>query len=84
MNNLPRPGRIVLLAAVVGSCSLNAPALGQWFGEAKLLPSDGTGGDRFGDSIAIDNGVVAVGAFGDGNSSGSAYLFDAATGNQIA
>ena len=54
---------------------------------AKLLPSDGASGNNFGDSIAIDNGVVAVGAFYDddnGFDSGSAYLFNAATGTQIA
>tara|TARA_R110000744_G_C19363452_1_gene561642 strand:+ start:812 stop:2176 length:1365 start_codon:yes stop_codon:yes gene_type:complete len=53
----------------------------------KLLPSDGAANDAFGYSIAIDNGVVAVGAVGDGDngsSSGSAYLFDALTGVQIA
>ncbi len=53
---------------------------------AKLLPSDGAAGDEFGNSIAIDNGIVAVGAwradeYGDG--SGAAYLFDASTGNQL-
>ncbi|NOG55241.1 MAG: hypothetical protein HND57_13110 [Planctomycetes bacterium] len=54
---------------------------------AKLLPSDGATGDKFGHSIAIDNGIVAVGAEGDddnGSYSGSAYLFDASTGAQIA
>ncbi len=54
---------------------------------AKLLPSDGAGGDLFGWSIAIADGVVAVGAQSDddnGTSSGSAYLFNAATGVQIA
>jgi len=52
----------------------------------KLLPSDGAAADRFGYSIDIDNGVVAVGAFGDGDNgfqSGSAYLFDASTGTQL-
>lgn len=53
----------------------------------KLLPNDGTEGDQFGKSIAIDNGIVAVGAWFDdenGFSAGSAYLFDANTGTQIA
>jgi len=53
----------------------------------KLLPDDGAQGDEFGFSVAIDNGVVAVGAVWDdtvhGIDTGSAYLFDAATGNQI-
>ncbi len=54
---------------------------------AKLLPSDGATFDIFGISIAIDNGLVAVGAHGNddnGSSSGSAYVFDALTGAQIA
>jgi FG-GAP repeat protein len=48
----------------------------------KLLPNDGAAGDRFGVSVTIDNGVVAVGAKSDGNNSGSAYLFNANTGTQ--
>ena len=54
---------------------------------AKLLASDGAAVDEFGFSIAIDNGVVAVGAIRDSDNgvwSGSAYLFDASTGTQIA
>jgi len=53
----------------------------------KLLPSDGAAGDLFGGTIAIDNGIVAVGSRGDddnGSGSGSAYLFDATTGMQLA
>ncbi len=53
----------------------------------KLVPSDGAEWDTFGSSIAIDNGVVAVGASGGGDNgsrSGSAYLFDASSGVQIA
>ena len=54
---------------------------------AKLLPSDGAAEDRFGFSIGIDNGFVVVGSPLDddnGDLSGSAYLFDAASGDQIA
>ncbi len=54
---------------------------------AKLFPTDGVSNDNFGSSIAIDNGVVAIGAFYDnsnGFSSGSAYLFNASSGSQIA
>ena len=41
----------------------------------KLLPNDGSAGDSFGRSIAIDDGLVAVGAYWDddnGGNSGSA------------
>ncbi|MFG0305664.1 MAG: GC-type dockerin domain-anchored protein [Phycisphaerales bacterium JB040] len=54
---------------------------------AKLLPGDGAERDRFGYSIGLDAGVVVVGAAYDadnGGASGSAYLFDAATGVQLA
>lgn len=53
----------------------------------KLLPDDGDPGQRFGSSIALADGVVVVGSPLDQDSgpfSGSAYLFDIATGAQIA
>jgi FG-GAP repeat len=53
----------------------------------KLIPSDGATDDDFGFSVAIDQGLIAVGARLDddhGNDSGSVYLFDALTGFQIA
>jgi FG-GAP repeat protein len=46
---------------------------------AKVLPTDGAAGDRFGWSVAIDTGTAVIGAMGDddnGTDSGSAYLFD--------
>lgn len=52
----------------------------------KLLPDDGAALDKFGASVSIFDGVVAVGATGDsdlGANSGSVYVFDAATGTQI-
>ena len=69
------PGSAYLFDASTGEHLLN------------LIPNDGDKWDRFGASIAIDNGVVAVGAPFDsdnGTYSGSAYLFDASTGVQIA
>ena len=53
----------------------------------KLLPDDGAASDRFGWSVAISGATAIVGAFGDndnGDDSGSAYLFDTTTGEQIA
>ncbi|MCA9755783.1 MAG: T9SS type A sorting domain-containing protein [Candidatus Eisenbacteria bacterium] len=53
---------------------------------AKLLPGDGGDGDAFGNSVAIDGGIVAVGAFmedGFAVDGGAVYLFDAATGSQL-
>ena len=54
---------------------------------AKLLSIDGTDHDHFGYSVAISGNTVIVGADGDddnGEGSGSAYLFDATTGAQLA
>lgn len=54
---------------------------------AKLEGLDTTADDRFGYSVAISGNTVVVGAYLDddkGSASGSAYLFDATTGNQTA
>ena len=54
---------------------------------AKLLPDQGAAFDFFGFSVAIGGATAIVGAFGDddnGTESGSAYLFDTATGLQVA
>jgi hypothetical protein len=53
----------------------------------KLLPNDGATNDYFGRSVSISGNVVIVGSPGDDDNhinSGSAYLFDATTGAQLA
>lgn len=81
-----RPG-LLPLAIIALSVFGVLPAAGQTIGEDfKLLASDGAAGDELGNSVAIANGVVAVGAWlsnANGTHSGSAYLFDASTGNQL-
>jgi prepilin-type N-terminal cleavage/methylation domain-containing protein len=50
-----------------------------WTEQAELTASDGAADDRFGDSVAIFDGTVVIGAVSDddaGISSGSAYLFE--------
>ncbi len=67
-----------------GSAYLFDWAAGQQL--AKLLPNDGADGDHFGYSVAISGATAIVCAYGDddnGGNSGSAYLFDATTGEQI-
>jgi len=52
----------------------------------KLTASDADGGDQFGRSVAISGNIAIVGALFDddaGTDSGSAYLFDVTTGNQL-
>jgi hypothetical protein len=54
---------------------------------AKLLPSDGATAAFFGETVSISGGIAIVGAPGDeqnGIDSGAAYLFDTATGAQLA
>ena len=79
-----RPLAVVILSALG---ALTGPALGQVINQDfKVLPNDGESQDRFGHSIDIDNGIMVVGSrFADesGPDSGSAYLFDAASGVQI-
>lgn len=53
---------------------------------AKLVPADGGATHEFGASIAIDGGVLAVGAPGapeDGIATGAVYIFDIDTGAQL-
>ncbi len=76
---------LLAAAAFVLSTAAAQAALGdQLF---KLLPDDGAAHDNFGHSVAISGSTAIVGANRDddnGTNSGSAYLFDATTGTQIA
>ncbi len=52
----------------------------------KLTASDGAPGDRFGGSVAFSGSIAIIGARNDedaGFRSGSAYLFDTTTGQQL-
>jgi len=70
--------------AIIAAVTLSAPALGQVINEnAKLLASDGAAEDQFGVAIAINNGIVAIGAHKHGGWFGAAYLMKASTGEQI-
>lgn len=54
---------------------------------SKLRPADGAAFDSFGISVAVSGNIAIVGSYRDddnGTDSGSAYLFDASTGAQIA
>ncbi len=52
----------------------------------KLIPNDAQAGDLFGRSVEISGNVAIIGSYFDddnGDQSGSAYLFDITTGNQL-
>ncbi len=49
-----------------------------WYIQAKILASDGAGGDRFGSSVAVEGDTLVVGAYwadAPGYQSGAAYVF---------
>lgn len=51
-----------------------------------MIPDDGADSDLFGHSVAIDSGTIIVGAYQANTGlpfAGAAYLFDAATGQQL-
>jgi hypothetical protein len=54
--------------------------------DLKIIASDAAAGDRFGEAVAISGTTAIVGAHRDddaGQDSGSAYLFDTTTGEQL-
>lgn len=53
---------------------------GSWVQEAVLSGSDTTGGDYFGTSVGIYDDTIVVGAWGDGDKKGAAYVFSKASG----
>ena len=62
-------------------------AFGQWQEQHKLQPQDNSIGDHCGSSVAVSGGLALVGAAREqpgGVRSGSAYLFDCATGVELA
>ena len=70
-----------ILVALVSATSAGASSLDF---DLKLLAPDGAPNDFFGNSVAIDGNFALVGAQGDddsGGNSGSAYLFDATSGD---
>ena len=59
--------------------SRNQDGADEWGQVKKLTASDAAPNDRFGESVAISNDTIVVGAFADdddGDASGSAYVFE--------
>lgn len=85
MRNLIMPlVAIIALAQVLSTTPAHADLLNELF---KLQPDDGAEFDYFGFSIAIDGTNAVIGAPLDddnGINSGSAYIYDSTTGEQIA
>ncbi len=78
--------KTLLLLTLLAASAMSAPAHPVQYEDLKLLPSDGASGDEFGASVAISGSTVIVGAYLDddnGDASGSAYILDATTGQQL-
>jgi len=58
---------------------------GEWAEQTRLVPDDGDAYDRFGYSLALDDGTALIGAFNDedphGDSAGAAYVFERTGGS---
>ena len=48
---------------------------GAWSQQAKLMASDGAGGDQFGVSVSVNGDTVVVGAASEASAQGAAYVF---------
>jgi FG-GAP repeat len=59
-----------------GSAYIFVRSGSSWDQHQKLTASDGAAFDTFGDSVAISGNNVVVGARGDNNNRGSAYVFE--------
>ncbi len=71
---------------VLGLATAAPLACGQLTETLKLTASDAAGGDQFGGAVAISGTTAIVGARLDGDAglaSGSAYIFDTTTGEQL-
>ncbi|MGD9128483.1 MAG: Ig-like domain-containing protein, partial [Planctomycetia bacterium] len=66
-------------ATVSGAAYIFEQTVAGWTQIAKLTADDGEGGENFGGSVAIDNGIAIVGAYlndDNGPHAGSAYVFE--------
>jgi hypothetical protein len=69
----------LLIALVAGPATANEPII-------ELIPGDAASGDALGNSTAVSGTIAIVGAHQDddnGTHSGSAYLFDVTTGQEL-
>ncbi len=73
------PGADVPTGADVGSAHVFVRSGSDWLHQAELMTADGSGGDRFGSSVALRNDVAMVGSPGDdtpaGADAGTAHVF---------
>ena len=64
-------GAVYVYTAPVGEWSSAI----DWSEAVRLTPPDGMSGDKFGSSVAVDGGTIVVGAPGNDQDAGAAYVF---------
>lgn len=64
-----------IAAGNAGAAFVYGRADGDWTQEAVLTARDAAPGDYFGRSVAVRNGIVAVGAYGDNGWTGAVYVY---------
>ena len=75
------------LGNAINPNNLQSIPSGDWIEKQKLLASDGTTDDTFGNSVSLDGDTALIGAFQDDTGTGSVYVFtrsDATTWTQQA
>lgn len=86
MMNMKRTRSAVLGVFLATTIAVSVNGQEVIFEDEQLCASGSTLGIDFGGSVAIGDGVIAVGSYKDpiyGNLSGSVRIFDAVTGNQL-
>ena len=81
-----RHATLLLTVSVLAVLVASMPAVAEWTESGKLTASDAAEGDWFGRSVAISGNTAIVAAFNDddgGDLSGSAYLFNTTTGEEL-
>lgn len=58
-----------------GACYVFESAGANWIQSARLVPPDGADGDVFGESVAVDDGMLLIGAGHVNANTGAAYSF---------
>ena len=76
----------LLIPALIALNALSGVGSAQITEDLKLNASDGSGGDYFGWSVAVSGNTAVIGADSDddnGSDSGSAYVFNVTTGQEL-
>ena len=73
-------GKLIICTTILAALAMcSSASAADWVQARKLLASDGAASQRFGISVDIDGNIVIIGT----RNTGSAYLFDATSGEEL-